>query len=187
MTKIVIIPGSTRTGSFNTKLGGVIKQTLESKDVEANLVDLKNYQMPLYNGDMEQESGTPKGAMDLAALISQHQGVVLVNPEYNASMPPLMKNTLDWLSRDVGEAKPYQNRAFALASCSPGGLGGIRALSHVRDTLISIGAQEVISPQFGVGNAMNAFDDDGNLTVERLQDMLQTFCARLIEAANRYA
>ncbi len=187
MSKIVIIPGSSRKGSFNTKLGVAIKQALEAKDVDVTLVDLKDYPMPLFDQDLEQGSGIPKGATDLAALIVQHQGVVLINPEYNASMTPLMKNTLDWLSRDMGDAKPYQDRAFALASCSPGGLGGVRALSHMRDTLISIGAQEVISSQIGVGNAMNAFGEDGNLTVERLQGMLQTYCDRLIEAANRYA
>lgn len=187
MTQIIIIPGSTRNGSFNVKLAGAIKMALEEHGADVTLVDLSDYPMPIMNEDLEKQSGPPQQAKELAALIAKHQGVVLVNPEYNASMTPLMKNTLDWLSRDMGEAKPYQNRAFALASCSPGGLGGIRALSHVRDSLISIGAQEVISPQLGVGNANSAFDEDGKLAVERLQGMLQTFCERLIQAANRYS
>ncbi|MDD9911176.1 MAG: NAD(P)H-dependent oxidoreductase [Ahrensia sp.] len=187
MTKIIIIPGSTRTGSHNVRLAVAIKQALEATDADITLVDLSDYPMPIYNGDLEQASGAPREARDLAALIALHQGVVLVNPEYNASITPLMKNTLDWLSRDMGDVKPYQNRAFALASCSPGALGGIRALNHMRDTLISIGAQEVISPQIGVGNAANAFDENGNLAVERSKNMLQTYCDRLIEAANRYA
>jgi len=187
MTKIIIIPGSTRTGAFSVQLGGAIKQALEAKDCDVTLIDMTDYQMPLFNQDLEQEFGPPQEAKDLATLVSQHHGVVLVNPEYNSSLTPLMKNTLDWMSRDMGDAKPYANRAFALASSSPGGLGGIRALSHARDILVSIGAQEVISPQLGVGSAMNAFDDDGNLAVERLQGMLQSFCDRLIEAANRHA
>lgn len=187
MTKIIIIPGSTRTGAFSVQLGVAIKQALEAKGCDVTLVDMTDYPLPLLNQDLEQASGPPQQAKDLATLVSRHHGVVLVNPEYNASLTPLMKNALDWMSRDMGDAKPYQNRAFALASSSPGGLGGIRALSHARDILVSIGAQEVISPQLGVGNATNTFDDDGNLAVERLQGMLQTYCDRLIEAANRYA
>ena len=187
MSKIIIIPGSTRIGAFSIQLAVAIKQALEAKNCDVTLVDMTDYPMPLLNQDLEQESGPPQQAKELAALVSQHHGVVLVNPEYNSSLTPLMKNTIDWMSRDMGDAKPYQNCAFALASSSPGGLGGIRALSHMRDILVSIGAQEVISPQLGVGNAMTAFDDDGNLAVERLQPMLQNFCDRLIEAANRYA
>ncbi|MGI9355050.1 MAG: NADPH-dependent FMN reductase [Rhizobiaceae bacterium] len=186
MAKIIIVPGSTRTGAFSVQLAKAIKQSLEAKDCEVTLVNMTDYPMPLLNQDLEQESGPPQQAKDLAALVSQHHGVVLVNPEYNASLTPLMKNTLDWMSRDMGDARPYQNRAFALASSSPGGLGGIRALSHARDILVSIGAQEVISPQLGLGNAMTAFADDGNLAVERLNSMLQSFCDRLIEAATRY-
>lgn len=187
MPKIIIIPGSIRTGSFNVKLAHAIGGTLREKDAETTIVSLADYPMPLVNQDLEKKSGPPQQAKDLAALINEHHGVVLVNPEYNASVTPLMKNTLDWLSRDMGGVNPYKDRAFALASCSPGGLGGIRCLSHVRDTLISIGASEVISPQLAVGQAGSAFDDDGNLAAERPLSILKTFCDALIESAERYA
>lgn len=185
MPKIAIIPGSSRTGSINVKLAHAIARKLESMDAQATVVDLGAYDIPIYNGDFEEENGTPQGARDLAAVIAEHQGVVLVNPEYNASLSPLMKNTLDWLSRDVGH-KVYQNRIFALAACSPGALGGIRALSHVRDVLVNVGA-EMITPQLAVGPAGSAFGDEGDLTNERAQGILQNLCETLIERANRLA
>lgn len=185
MPKIIIIPGSSREGSVNRKLAQAIARKLEIMGADTTQVNLADYPMPLYDGDLEEAEGTPQGAKNLAAAIDAHHGVVLVNPEYNASLTPLMKNTLDWLSRDVG-AKPYQNRVFALASCSPGGLGGIRGLSHVRDVLVNVGA-EMITPQLAVGQAGSAFTDDGDLTDERTQSILQTVCETLIERANRHA
>lgn len=186
MPKIIIIPGSTRTGSYNVKLARAIERELVGRGVETTLVSLADYPMPLMNEDLEEKSGPPRQALDLAELISGHHGVVLVNPEYNASMTPLMKNTLDWLSRDMGDVKPYKGRVFALASCSPGMLGGIRCLSHARDSLIGIGASQIISPQLAVGQAGSAFDDAGKLTAERPLSILQTFCDALIESADRY-
>ncbi len=119
MPKILIIPGSTRTGSVTTQLGTAIARQLEQLGAEANLIALTQYPMPIFNQDDESKSGVPDAAKKLASLMATHQGVVLVHPEYNGSLSPLMKNTLDWLSRDVGE-KVYQNRVFGLAACSPG-------------------------------------------------------------------
>ncbi len=179
--KIIVIPGSTRSGSFNTRLGGAIANELSRLGATATRVNLADYPLPIFNQDDEAKSGAPENARKLATLIAGHHGVVLVNPEYNGSFSGLMKNTLDWLSRDVG-VKVYQNRAFALAACSPGGLGGIRVLSHARDNLVSVGA-DVITPQLAVGNAHSAFDDDGNLIGERPVGLLQNMAGALIERA----
>ena len=182
--KIIVIPGSARTGSHNARLGAVIAKQLNEMGAEAQVVSLADYPMPILNQDDENESGAPENARKLAALIGEHQGVVLVNPEYNGSFTALMKNTLDWLSRDVG-LKVYQNRVFALAACSPGMLGGIRVLSHARDNLVSVGA-DMVTTQLAVGGAANAFGDDDTLTNERASGLLQTMCAGLIERARSY-
>lgn len=182
--KIVVIPGSIRTDSHNAKLARVIAKKLNELGAQAQAISLADYPMPILNQDDEAESGAPQAAKDLAALIGDHQGVVLVNPEYNGSFTGLMKNTLDWLSRDVG-LKVYQNRVFALAACSPGMLGGIRVLSHARDNLVSVGA-DMITPQLAVGGAANAFDDDDNLTNERAAGLLQNLCESLIERSHKY-
>ena len=182
--KIIVIPGSARTGSHNARLATVIAKALNELGAEAQAISLADYPMPILNQDDEAESGAPENARKLAALIDQHQGVVLVNPEYNGSFTGLMKNTLDWLSRDVG-VKVYQNRVFALAACSPGMLGGIRVLSHARDNLVSVGA-DMITTQLAVGGANNAFDDDDTLTNERAAGLLQSLCTSLIERARLY-
>lgn len=182
MPKIIIIPGSTRKGSFNVKLGNAIARKLEALGVETTQVDLAHYEMPIYDQDIESESGVPQKAKDLASLIGEHQGVVLLSPEYNACLSPLLKNTIDWLSRDVG-VKVYKDRVFALAACSPGGLGGIRVLSHMRDIMTSVVA-DTISPQLALGQANSAFTQEGDLANERAQGILQTLCETLIEKAN---
>lgn len=183
-TKIVVIPGSTRTGSYNTQLASCICKKLTELGADACQVSLDDYPLPILNQDEEKRSGAPENARKLAALIGEHNGVVLVNPEYNGSFSGLMKNTLDWLSRDVG-LKVFQNRVFALAACSPGMLGGIRVLSHARDNLVSVGA-DMITPQLAVGGAASAFAEDGTLTNERAAGLLQNLCEKLIERARIY-
>ena len=182
--KIIVIPGSVRTDSHNAKLAACIAKKLNELGADARAISLADYPMPILNQDDEKESGAPQEAKDLAALIGEHQGVVLVNPEYNGSFTGLMKNTLDWLSRDVG-LKVFQNRVFALAACSPGMLGGIRVLSHARDNLVSVGA-DMVTPQLAVGGAASAFDENGNLTNERAAGLLQNLCESLIERAQKY-
>ena len=183
--KILIIPGSSRQGSINAKLADTIGRKLDEDGAEATVISLADYPMPIYDGDLEAEDGVPEKAKELAALMSEHQGVVLVCPEYNASITPLLKNMLDWLSRDVG-CKPYAKRAFALAACSPGGLGGIRGLSHVRDVFVNVGAEAIV-PQLCVGPASASFDDDGNLTNERQIGLLQNLSTTLIERAKQFS
>ena len=182
--KIIVIPGSMRTGSHNVRLAGIIAKQLNELGADAQAITLADYQMPILNQDDEADTGTPEAARKLAALIGEHQGVVLVNPEYNGSFSGLMKNTLDWLSRDVG-VKVYQNRVFALAACSPGMLGGIRVLSHARDNLVSVGA-DMITTQLAVGGAGKAFAEDDTLTNERAAGLLKSLCESLIDRARTY-
>ena len=179
--KTIIIPGSVRDGSFNVKLAHAFARMLDLIEAESTVVSLADYAMPILSQNIEKETGAPDAAIRLAAHVAEHQAVILINPEYNGSITPLMKNTLDWLSRDVGE-KVYKNRVFALASSSPGKLGGIRGLAHMRDVLVSVGA-DMITPQIAVGNAFEAFTSDGDLSDEGMDKMLRTICESLVSRA----
>lgn len=182
--RILIIPGSDREGSFNVQLAGAIAKSIAMCGGEPAIASLHDYALPLFSQNLEQKLGVPYGARKLGGLMEKHQGIVLVSPEYNGSLPPLLKNALDWLSRDLEDIKPYQNRVFALASCSPGGLGGIRALSHLRDVLVSVGA-DMITPQLAVGGAGSAFSDTGDLLNDRPKALLQNLSETLIDRAQR--
>ncbi len=186
LPKILIIPGSNRSGSYNARLAASAHKVLSGLECEPTRISLRDYPLPIYDGDLEAQKGAPQNAIKLVKLLQAHDGVLLVSPEYNASLPPLLKNTLDWMSLTTKEnGKPisaYKTTIFALAAASSGKLGGIRALSHLRDILTSIGAT-VIASQVGVGNADNAFDDMDMLTNERSRALLQTTCESLVNSA----
>lgn len=179
---ILVIPGSSRAGSWNAKLATVITGELARMGAIASRISLADYEMPLYNGDLEKERGIPANTRKLARMMSEQHGVVLVCPEYNSSVTPLLKNTIDWLSRDLGDLSPFSQRSFALASCSPGNLGGLRGLSHMRDILVSVGA-DVVTPQLSVNQAGGAFDNNDGLTQERHQALLKKLCGAILERA----
>ena len=184
MPTVALIAGSTRSGSVNRRLARAIALRLEDEDgVRADVVDLSDYPMPIYDGDDEAAHGVPDSAIRLAERLSRADAVVFISPEYNASLTPLLKNTIDWLSRDVAPHRPF-DRVFALAAASPGGLGGIRMLSHMRDILVSIGAREIVTPQLAVGGAGQAFgeagDEAGRLVAERPARLLNGMVAILL-------
>lgn len=188
--KILVFPGSNRSGSINARLAAVITKELALMGAEVTRISLEDYPMPLFHEDLQTEKGIPESVMKLARLFASHHGVVIVTPEYNSSLPPLLKNTLDWLSRvssDNGKPlAPYHGNYFAIAASSGGGLGGIRVLPHLRDILISIGAQ-VITEQLALGNAHNAYDEMDNLKEGRARDLLQNLSKSIIEKATWHA
>jgi len=184
--KILIIPGSCRGSSFNTRLAASAVRIFSSLDCEVTRISLNDYPLPLFNGDLETQKGAPEQAMKLARLFDLHDGIMLVSPEYNGSISPLLKNALDWVSRiksdNRGKIIPYEGKIFALASASPGNLGGIRGLSHLRDIITSVGAT-IIAQQVAVSGASGAFDDMDNLTNERASDKLNGVCDSLVKTA----
>lgn len=184
--KILILSGSTRGKSYNSRLAGSAYRIFSSFECEVNRISLDDYPLPIYNGDLETQKGPPEQAVKLARLFDLHDGIMLVSPEYNGSVTPLMKNTLDWVSRVKGDNRgkiiPYEGKVFALASASPGKLGGIRGLSHLRDIMISIGAT-VIAKQVAVSSAASAFDEMDNLTNEGVRDLLKGVCDSLVKTA----
>ena len=158
--KILAFAASARKGSFNKKLIAVAASTAKRLGAEVTLIDLRDFPLPLYDGDLEEEKGIPENAIKLRDLMLAHQGIMISSPEYNGSISPLFKNTIDWISRDETDA--FEGKAFALFSASPGGLGGIRALPQVRHVLTVLGTL-VIPEQLALARAADAFNDDGSL------------------------
>src|SRR6201996_3403137 len=126
--KILVIPASLRSGSHNVKLAMAAAYEFAQAGVEVTRLSLGDFPLPIYDGDLQAKSGVPKHAVNLKRMIGAHHGVLLVTPEYNSSVPPLVKNTIDWLTRvqDANEARgqAFRGRAFAIAAASEGRLGG---------------------------------------------------------------
>ncbi len=134
--KILVIPGSLRSGSLNAKLAAVAAHEFAQSGVEVTRIALSDFPLPIYDGDLQAKSGVPKNAVNLKRMIGAHHGVLIVTPEYNASVPALVKNTIDWVSRvqDSHETRGqvFRDRTFAIAAASGGRLGGTRALAALR-------------------------------------------------------
>lgn len=185
--KILIFSGSIRTGSVNTKLAQAISDALPNLGGVANLVSLKNFDMPLYNGDLEAQDGVPHAAKRFAEMMAAHDGIVIVSPEYNASLPPLLKNTLDWVSRVKPKAdqdlQPFKQPVFAIAGASPGAIGTLRNLTAMRTMLMQGFGALVIPEQLGVPNSGTAFDAEGKLNEGRPKSMMEAMLKSLVTKA----
>jgi chromate reductase, NAD(P)H dehydrogenase (quinone) len=160
--KILVIPGSLRTGSLNAKLAATIAAELAQAGAEVTRVSLGDFPLPIYDGDLQAKSGVPKPAINLKRMMSSHHGVLIVTPEHNASIPSLLKNAIDWVSRvqDPHETRGevFRDRAFAIASASGGRLGGARALMALR-LILSACQAHVIPNQLSLSFAPEAYDD----------------------------
>ncbi|MCW0201013.1 MAG: NAD(P)H-dependent oxidoreductase [Rhodanobacter thiooxydans] len=185
--RILCFAGSTREASFNRKLALAAARAVEEAGGEATFMDLRDHPLPLYDGDLEASAGLPLGVRPLKELFKSHHGLFIASPEYNGSFSAVLKNTLDWISRPAGDEAgtvPYAGKVAALAAASPGALGGLRGLVHLRAVLQSVGAL-VLSEQVAVGGASTAFTSEGRLADERLQQMLDRTAMRLVDVAAR--
>lgn len=186
---LACLSGSVREGSYNQKLVKSAIAAAATLGITAKMIDLRQYAMPIYDGDLEIKDGPPPAALALKNELSMHQGVFIASPEYNASITPLLKNTLDWVSRVRGEGEAplqvYKTRVFAIGAASPGGYGGMRSLIALRQVLeFGLGAL-VIPEQIAVPNAPQAFDENGVLRDEKLQALLNGVVQKLIYTAGR--
>jgi NAD(P)H-dependent FMN reductase len=169
--KILAFAGSTRQGSYNKKLVKIAAESARAAGAEVTLVDLRDFPMPLYDGDLEEKEGIPAKALELKRLMREHQGFLLSCPEYNSSISGVLKNAIDWASRQAEGEKPlacFSGKVAALLSASPGRLGGLRGLVTVRSILGNIGVV-VLPDQLAVSQADEAFDEAGNLKDARQQ------------------
>ena len=166
--RILAFAGSARRDSFNKRLVKVAARGAEQAGAEVTVVDLKYFPLPLFDEDLEREHGMPENAATLKTMFIEHDGFLIASPEYNSSISPLLKNTIDWISRREGDEAPlvaFKGKAAALMSASPGALGGLRGLVHLRSILGNIGML-VLPDQLAVSKAFEAFDDDGELKNE---------------------
>ena len=151
--KILAFAGSSRIGSFNKKLVKFAAEEAKKTGAEVRYIDLLDYPMPLFNEDLETVEGLPQKALEFKHLLREHQGFLISCPEYNGSITPLLKNTIDWASRPELNEKPsfcFKGKVAALLATSPGGLGGIRGLVHVRAILEGIGVFVIPEQKVGI-------------------------------------
>ena len=189
--KILVIPGSLRAKSYNVRLAALATKELMLADADATRISLLDYPLPIYDADTAETAGPPLNAVKLKQLISVHQGVFIASPEYNASITPLIKNTIDWVSavREGGEAPlaAYQNRVFALGGASPGRSGATHSLLALRQVL-AVGCRAlVIAEQVTVPNAEQAFDDMDQLKDARAAGQLKLVIRKLVDTAKLLA
>jgi chromate reductase len=183
--KILVFAGSIRTGALSGKLAAAAAKELALNDAEVTKLSLADYELPIYNGDFEKEKGVPENAKKLARQIAAHQGVFIATPEYNNTMPPLLKNAIDWVSRIKPSEIAYRNRVYGVGSSSDGPVGGARALIDVRKIIMPGLGAIVIPEKIEVGRANEAFDESGNLIAEAPAKLLKGLCKHLVELARR--
>jgi chromate reductase, NAD(P)H dehydrogenase (quinone) len=186
--KILVIPGSLRSGSHNAKLAAAAAFEFAQAGTEVTRISLGDFPLPIYDGDLQAKSGVPKNAINLKRMMSAHHGVLIVTPEYNASVPALVKNTIDWVSRvqDTNEARGevFRERAFAIAAASENRLGGTRSLGALR--LILTACQATVIPnQLALSFAGLAYDDMDRLKHPADIEALAALVRQLIEVSQR--
>ncbi len=186
MTRIAIIAGSTREGSFNRALGAAAARALEAQGAQVTAVDLAEYDLPLYSAALE-ANAFPPDARRLKQLLAAQDGLLVVTPEYNGSIPPLLKNAIDWASRPTdGEAmlalSAYRGKAAAVMSASLSPFGGMRAVTHLRQILSTV-QMLVIPEQVQLPAAHMAFDEQGGLKDAMVAGIVDMTAASLVRVA----
>ena len=183
---ILVLAGSIRSGAYSQKTADAYAAQLAAMECEVTRITLADYPLPIMNEDLEKEKGIPENAVKLARQFARHDGIVMVTPEYNGSLPPLLKNAIDWVSRVSSDGdkplKPYRDKLALVASSSDGAMGGYSALTHLRHILVRLGMQ-VLSEQMALGRADVAFDDMGRISGKREAGILENACRSLVEKA----
>ena len=185
--KILVIPGSLRSGSHNARLAALATKELALAEADVSRISLTDYPLPIFDADLARDEGPPPNAVNLKRLVCAHRGVFIASPEYNASITPLIKNAIDWISivREGGEPKlaAYQDRVFALGAASPGRSGGMQSLIALRQVL-AIGCRALVIPeQITVPHAATAFDEMDQLIDAAAAAQLKIVTRRLVDYA----
>ena len=185
--KILVLPGSNRTGSHNVKLAALATKELTLIDADVTRISLVDYELPIYDADLDSRHGQPANALALKQMIMAHHGVFIASPEYSASVTPLLKNAIDWVSRVRERGDPtyaaFKGRVFAIASASPGRAGGLRSLMALRQ-ILELGCGAIVIPeQVSIPNAVQAFDENDELADLGTANLLRTELQRLVDMA----
>jgi chromate reductase len=188
--KLLVFAGSTRQNSYNRKLAGVAAAMAAAAGAEVTHMELADFDIPMYNADLEAR-GTPADVMKLKQLTYEHPAWIICTPEYNASYPALLKNTLDWISSPVksdpvwsDDFRSTRGKVVGVLSASPGALGGLRSQSHLIPLLLNL--QCWVAPQtYALGRAGDAFDPQGQLVNEPARKNVQAVIDQVMWAAGR--
>jgi NAD(P)H-dependent FMN reductase len=186
--KILVISGSLRTGSHNTRLAALAVKELVLAEADVTRISFLDYPLPLFDADLAGDSGPPQAAVQLKRMLMAHKGVFITTPEYSASVTPLLKNAIDWISRVREAGEPtyaaFKDRVFAIGAASSGSGGGLRALMALRQ-ILELGCGALVIPeQIAVPRADQAFDEMDNLKDETLAAALKALARRLVALAS---
>lgn len=187
--KILAFAGSAREGSLNKKLVKIALQGAKKAGAEVTYVDLRDLPMPLYDQDLQDREGFPDTVLTFKQLLKSHHGFLVACPEYNSSITPLLKNAIDWASRSEEGESPlalscFRGKVAAIMATSPGGLGGLRGLVHVRSILENIGTI-VIPEQIALPNGYQLFDETDQMTDTKQQAKVEEIGAKLSEITTK--
>ncbi len=186
--KILAFAGSLRRHSLNKRVLKTAIRGAVGAGADVTYIDLRDYPMPVYDSDEHERGGFDANALRLQGLLAEHDGLLVASPEYNGSLPAALKNAIDWASRESGRyerGKIFRGKVAAMMSASPGSLGGVRSLAHLRGVLTSVGV--VVLPQeVAVTFAEEKFAGEGEeMTDERARGNLEALGAALVEMLKR--
>ncbi len=187
--KILAFAGSLRKGSFNKKLVKIAVEGAREAGADVTLIDLADFPMPIYDGDLEQEKGMPPNALRLKNLMLENNGLLIASPEYNSSISAVLKNAIDWVSRPQPNEEDlivFKNKVACIMSASPGYFGGIRGLVHLRSILGNIRVL-VLPNQIFIPNAHKAFDENDQLIDSKKQSQTKEQGTLLAQAVRKHS
>ena len=184
---VLAFAGSTRSESFNKQLVRLAAEDARAAGAHVTVIDLRDLPLPLFDEDLESEKGLPENAKKFKALLREHDGFLIASPEYNSSITGVLKNAIDWASRPESDDEPplvaFRGKVAGIMSASPGGLGGLRGLVHLRAILGNIGVL-VLPDQLAVSSAHDAFDG-GKLKDTRKAKQVGDLAKTLVETVRK--
>lgn len=187
MIKVLAFSGSGRKDSVNKKVVAVAAKGAEEAGAQVTIVNLEDFDMPIFTEDLEAEQGMHPGGQKFKELLMEHDGFLISCPEYNSSYSALFKNAIDWASRKVGDEKvleAYKGKVAGIMAASPGGLGGMRVLVTLRMLMENLGTM-VLPTQKAVSGAFKLFDEAGQINDEKTEKALKSIGKQLVETLQK--
>lgn len=185
-TKVLVFAGSLRRDSFNKKLARIVTKDAIKAGAEATFIELSDFPLPLFDEDVER-AGTPETALRLKKIFIDHDALIICSPEYNSSITAVLKNAIDWVSRSApGEQSlaAFQGKTALLLAASPGALGGLRGLVHLRSILGNIGVT-LLPGQYALATAHAAFDEKGELKDTKVAASIGNLVQQLVSVTSK--
>ena len=185
--RILAFSGSLRKESYNQQIVNIAADGARKAGADVTVMHLRELPLPVYDGDLETESGLPENARTIKELMKAHQGFLIASPENNSTMSAALKNVIDWASRPDGDEKPlvcFKDKTAVLMAASPGALGGLRGLNHLRAVLTSIGVL-VLPDQKAIPKINKGLDENGALTDAAQQSAIENLGAKLTDMLSK--